>query len=175
MGIGGSVDIGPGVFIWDVDGTPVLYDCTLGGINIEHTLTLTPVTCDQGGATPTDYVTGGGATTVTVTGTKVSGEQFAEVFGVTLDGVQSYQYRPDAGTSLATLAKRCTLKPAPNGVPVTSEAEWTIFPRACPPVLELSEIYDTTAQRVMVLKFQALPGTAAGEEGVTFMKGQNVV
>jgi hypothetical protein len=146
---------------------------SMGGVTLSYTQNTADVKEDGFGDTAISQVSVGGANpTLTVVMSEVESARLQKIVGVTLSTAE-HAFKCDNGTDLRALAKPIYVKPVENGTATSTKSEWLHIFLATPPVVELTNTYDDTSQRIVQVKFTALPATSTGNTRKLFAFGVN--
>lgn len=157
-------DLGPCVVVWDgrrIDGTPIEFHKTFGGVFFRYEELQVPVKRDQAGETEVSAVTTG----VTNPELEVPLTQedcgrlqkcFANsVAGATL-GNDYLKVSNPVGVDIFPYARQVIVKPISNGVVSTDEGEWLYIHKAFPRIT-MEQGYDNSGQRTVKVMFKGYP------------------
>lgn len=166
-----NLDLGPCVVIWDADGTPVIFDKSMGGVFFRYEELQTPIKEDQQGETDVDDVTTGAVNpTLEVPLTRTQVADLVHVFSnATSPGDNLKVYNP-VGQAVFANSKHVIIKPIIDGILSVTPSEWGHIYRAYPRVT-MEQAYDNTGQRVITTIFKGYPSTISGTIGALWRFG----
>ncbi len=152
--------LGPSVIVWDgrgVDGTPVEFHMTFGGVFFRYEELRAPIQRDQAGLTHVDEATTGVInpeleapfTQELLTKLKLCYANSAAVAG-------SLRISNPVGEAVFVRSRQVIVKPITNGIVETDTEEWLYIHRAFPRV-SMEQVYDNAGQRVTKVFFKGFP------------------
>jgi len=154
-------DLGPCVVIWDgrsIDGAPVTFTKTFGGVFFRYEELRAPIKRDQAGETDVDEVTTGAVNPeLEVPMTQEQVTKLVECFANSVVTASALRVSNPVGEAIYPYTRQVIVKPIVNGVISTTETEWIYIHRAFPRVT-MEEAYDNSAQRCVKVLFKGFPG-----------------
>ena len=150
-------DLGPCVVVWDgrsVDGAPVVFTKSFGGVFFRYEELRAPINRDQAGLTDVDEVTTGVVNPeleVPLTQTEI--EKLELCFANTDVVATTMRVRNPVGEAIYPYTRQVIVKPIMNGIVQTVQAEWLFIHRAFPRVT-MEQAYDNSGQRVVKVLFK---------------------
>ena len=153
-------DLGPCVVIWDgrsVDGAPVTFSKTFGGVFFRYEELQSPIQRDQAGETHVDDVTIGVVNPeLEVPMTQEEINKLELCFANTDVVVTTMRVRNPVGEAVYPYTRQVIVKPIVNGVISTTETEWIYIHRAFPRIT-MEQAYDNSGQRTVKVIFKGYP------------------
>ena len=149
--------LGPCVVIWDgrsVDGAPVIFSKTFGGVFFRYEELRAAVKRDQAGETDVDEVTTGAVNPeleVPLTQEEIS--KLVECFANSEVAATTLKVSNPVGEEIYPLTRQVIVKPIVNGVISTTETEWLYIHRAFPRIT-MEQAYDNSGQRTVKVIFK---------------------
>jgi hypothetical protein len=153
-------DLGPSVVIWDgrsIDGAPVTFSKTFGGVFFRYEELRAPIKRDQAGETDVDEVTIGVVNPeLEVPMTQEDNDKLTRCFANSEVVAGALRIRNPVGEAVYPYSRQVIVKPIVNGVVSIIESEWIYIHRAFPRItMELA--YDNSGQRVTKTMFKGFP------------------
>jgi len=153
-------DLGPCWVIWDgrsVDGAPVTFKKTYGGVIFRYEELRSPIKRDQAGETDVDEVTTGAVNPeLEVPLTQEEINKLELCFANTDVVATTMRVRNPVGEAIYPLTRQVIVKPIVNGVVSTTETEWLFIHRAFPRIT-MEQAYDNSGQRTVKVLFKGFP------------------
>jgi hypothetical protein len=154
---GPNKDLGPCVVIWDgrsVDGAPVTFTKTFGGVFFRYEELQAPIKRDQAGETHVDDVTIGVTNPeLEVPLTQEDISKLDECFANSVVAAASLRISNPVGEAVYPYTRQVIVKPIVNGVISTTNTEWIYIHRAFPRIT-MEQAYDNSAQRCVKVLFK---------------------
>ena len=153
-------DLGPCVVIWDgrsVDGPPVTFSKTFGGVFFRYEELQAPIQRDQAGLTHVDDVTTGVTNPeLEVPMTQEEITKLELCFANTDVVATTMRVRNPVGEAVYPYTRQVIVKPIVNGVVSTTQTEWIYIHRAFPRIT-MEQAYDNSGQRTVKVIFKGYP------------------
>jgi len=157
-------DLGPCVVVWDgrrIDGTPVEFHKTFGGVFFRYEELQAPIKRDQMGETETSGVTTGVTNPeleVPLTQEECGRLQkcFANSVAGATGGNDYLKVSNPVGVDVFPFTRQVIVKPISNGVVSVDEGEWLYIHRAFPRIT-MEQAYDNSGQRTVKVMFKGYP------------------
>ena len=153
-------DLGSCVVIWDgrsVDGAPVIFSKTFGGVFFRYEELRAAIKRDQAGETDVDEVTTGVVNPeVEVPMTQEENTKLVECFANSEVVAGALRISNPVGVAIYPYTRQVIVKPIDNGVISTTESEWVYLHRAFPRIT-MEQAYDNSGQRVTKTIFKGFP------------------
>lgn len=153
-------DLGPCVVIWDgrsIDGTPVTFTKTFGGVFFRYEELRAPIKRDQQGETDVDEVTIGAVNPeLEVPLTQEQVTRLEKCFANSAVVASSLRVSNPRGEAVFASARQVIVKPIVDGVISTTTTEWIYIHRAFPRIT-MEQAYDSSGQRTVKVLFKGFP------------------
>lgn len=153
-------DLGPCVVIWDgrsIDGAPVTFSKTFGGVFFRYEELRAEVKRDQAGETAVDEVTIGVVNPeLEVPLTQEQIDKLVECFANSVVAANSLRVSNPVGEAIYPYSRQVIVKPIVNGIISTTSTEWIYIHRAFPRIT-MEQAYDNSAQRCVKVLFKGFP------------------
>ena len=153
-------DLGPCVIVWDgrsVDGAPVEFHMTFGGVTFRYEELQAPILRDQAGLTHVDDVTTG------VVNPELEAPFTQELltkldlcFANSVAVSNSLRISNPVGEAVYPRSRQVIVKPITNGIVSIVTTEWLYIHRAFPRIT-MEQAYDNSGQRTVKVIFKGYP------------------
>ena len=153
-------DLGPCVIVWDgrsVDGAPVEFNMTFGGVFFRYEELQAPIVRDQAGLTHVDDVTTGATNPeLEAPFTQELLSKLDLCFANSVVAANSLRISNPVGQAVYPLSRQVIVKPITNGIVSIVTTEWLYIHRAFPRVT-MEQVYDNAGQRAVKVLFKGYP------------------
>ena len=153
-------DLGPCIVVWDgrsIDGLPVIFTMTFGGVFFRYEELQAEVKRDQAGETHVDDVTIGVVNPeLEVPLTQEQIVKLDECFANSLVAANSLRVSNPVGLAVYPYTRQVIVKPITNGVVSIDSLTWIYIHRAFPCVT-MEQAYDNSGQRCVKVIFKGYP------------------
>jgi len=153
-------DLGPCVVVWDgrsIDGPPVIFSKTFGGVFFRYEELQAPIKRDQAGETHVDDITIGVTNPeLEVPLTQEQIGKLDECFANSVVAASSLRVSNPVGEAVYPYTRQIIVKPIVNGVVSGVSTEWLYIHRAFPRIT-MEQPYDNSGQRTVKVIFKGYP------------------
>ena len=150
-------DLGPCVVVWDgrsIDGAPVVYSKTFGGVFFRYEELRVGIKRDQAGETDVDEVTTGVINPeLEVPMTQEDVDKLVRCFANSRVAALALRVSNPVGEDIFPYTRQVIIKPIVNGVISTTNTEWIYIHRAFPRIT-MEQAYDNSGQRTVKVMFK---------------------